>query len=81
VRRVGQQRAEADDGVHVELAAELDELLAEAAPAHVRLDAADQDDVAVAARRPGHRDAGGRPLDAPADPPTSDTVGRLTWKS
>ena len=39
-----------------------------AAPAHVRLDAPDEDDVALAARRPGDRDARGRPLDPPADP-------------
>ena len=45
----------------------VDQLVAEPAPAHVRLDAADQDDVALAARRPGHRDAGRRPLDAAAD--------------
>ena len=39
VRRVGQQRAERDDDRHVELAQDLDQLVAEAAPAHVRLDA------------------------------------------
>src|SRR3712207_1971954 len=68
VRGVGEQGAEADHGARVELLAQLDQLLAEAAPAHVGLDAADQDDVPVGARRAGHRDAGGGPLDPAADP-------------
>jgi hypothetical protein len=46
VRGVGEQRPQADHGAGVELLAQLDELLAEAAPAHVGLDAADQHDVA-----------------------------------
>ena len=47
VRDVGEQRAERDDQLDAELAREVDDQAAERAPAQVRLDAEEQDGVAV----------------------------------
>ena len=68
VRRVGQQRAEDDDGVDVELVGDGQQLGAERAPAHVGFHAVHQHDVAVAARRPAVRDPHRRPHQLPGDP-------------
>ena len=67
---------------HPELADDLQDLLAEAAPAHVGLDAAHQHH--VVARRPGGRHTENRVVGHSTrrdTPSTSETVGRLTWKS
>ena len=48
-----------------------EQLGAELAPAHVRLDAADQDDVAVEVGRRGDRELGARP----GDPAVPELVG------
>ena len=65
VRGLGQQRAERDHQLDPEVVGAGQQLGAELAPPHVGLDAAQQDDVAVRARRPGdvHLRRG------PGDPP------------
>jgi hypothetical protein len=62
VRDVGQQRAERDDLLAAEVGGHGEQLGAERAPSHVRLDAAQQHDVAVVETR--HGQPGGGPLDA-----------------
>ena len=61
VRRVGEQGAEDDDELRVGLVDDLEQLLAEAPPAHVRLDAADQQHVPVGVLGPGQVEPRGRP--------------------
>ena len=63
VRGVGEQGAEGDHELAAEVVARREQLGAELAPAHVRLDAADQDHVAVEVGRRGDRDLGARPGD------------------
>ena len=80
VRRVGEQRAEQDDHLHAEALQALHQLLAEGAPAHVRLDAVNQDHVAgqpggrhglIGRLGAGERDPGRRP-DQPLGLPAFD---------
>ena len=68
VRGVGQQRTQDHHGVDVEFVGDRQQLGAERAPPHVRLDAVHQHDVAVAARRPAVRDPHRRPHQLPGDP-------------
>ena len=58
VRRVGEQRAERDHQLGAELLGGGEQLGAELPPAHVRLDAAQQDHVAQRARGRAHATAG-----------------------
>ena len=68
VRGVGQQRAQDDDGLHVELVGDRQQLRAEGAPAHVGLHAVHQHDVAVRAGRTAVRDPHRRPHQLPGHP-------------
>jgi Sulfotransferase family len=63
VRRVGQQRPDQDEQFNPELGQPADKLVGEPAPAHVRLDAVHEHDVAGQAggRTPGEGEPGGRP--------------------
>ena len=63
VRGVGQQRPEGDHDLAAQVVGRGEQLGAELPPAHVGLDAADQDDVAVQVGRAGDRDLGARPGD------------------
>ena len=67
VRCVGQQSAQDHHGVDVELVGDGQQLGAEGAPPHVRLDAVHQHDVAVGARRAAVRDPHRRPHQFPRD--------------
>jgi hypothetical protein len=58
---VREQRAESDHQLAAEIVTGGEQLGAELAPAHVGLDAADQDDVAVEVGRRGDRDPGRGP--------------------
>ncbi len=71
MRRVGEQRADRHDQLSAELVAGSEHLGGELPPAHVGLDPADQDQVAVEVRRRGHRDPGARP----GQPPVPVVVG------
>ena len=68
VRGVGQQRTQDDDGLHVELVGDRQQLGAEGAPAHVGLHAVHQHDVAVRAGRTAVRDPHRRPHQLPGHP-------------
>ena len=82
VRGVGEQRAEGDHELAAELVAGGEQLGAELAPAHVGLDAAHQDHVAVevrAERRSAIWVLGQVSRRWPCS--SVPTTGRLTWKS
>ena len=68
VGRVGQQGAERDHRADAELARPVDDLCAEGAPAHVRLDAAHEDEVLRRSRGTAAGEPGGGPVDGAADP-------------
>ena len=68
VRHVGEQRAERDDELDVEIAREVEHELREGLPAQARLDAEQQHDVAVGARDPSVVEGVLRPLDLPRHP-------------
>jgi len=63
VRRVSKKCAEGDDHLDLQHRREVEDLLAERAPAHARLDAAHEDDVPGLVRDPGEQEPGGRPVD------------------
>ena len=65
VRHVREQRAERDHELDVEVAGELDHELREGLPAQARLDAEEQDRVAIGARDPGVVEGVLRPVDPP----------------
>ena len=67
VRDVGQQRAERDGELHAERLGELDDAVAERAPAHRRLGARDEHEVARRARRVRGPDLDLGPLDGARD--------------
>ncbi len=67
VRSIGEQGAEDDDRLDVQLVDQLEQILAETAPPHVGLDPAKQDDVALAARRRTDRQTCCRPNDFASD--------------
>ena len=82
VRHVAEQRAERDDDLHAERLGEVDDVRAERAPAHRRLDALHEHQVARRAwgARLEHLDR--RPDDlALVRPRRSAMHGRLAWKS
>ena len=81
VRSVREQRPEGDHQPAAEVVAGREQLGAELAPLHVRLDAAQQDDVAVEVGRRGDRERGAGPGDPPVSGRSVPTIGRLTWKS
>ncbi len=66
VRHVREQRAERDDGRDVQALGDVQQLAAVPAPAHRRLDAVHEDDLAAGPRGGGDRDRGGRPGDLAA---------------
>ena len=66
VRHVREQRAEGDEGGDADRLGELQQLDGEGPPAHGRLDAVHQDDVAVGAGRRRQQDPRGRPADPAA---------------
>jgi len=61
VRRIGEQRTEQHDELGTQLGEGVDQIGAESAPAHIRLDAVHQDQVAVQPGRMRHGQPGGRP--------------------
>ncbi len=63
MRGVGQQRPQGDHQLPAEVVGGGEQLGAELAPAHVRLDAAQQDHVPLGPRRPGDGELGGGPGD------------------
>jgi len=63
VRDVGEQRTERHNQLHAERLGEVDDQLREAAPAHRRLRAAEQHEVARRAWHPGGEDLDRRPDD------------------
>jgi hypothetical protein len=65
VRHVRKQRAQRDDEVDPELLDEADDQIRERAPAEVRLDAEEQDDVAVEPLRTPVVEDGRGPVDSP----------------
>jgi hypothetical protein len=87
VRGVGEQRAEQDDHLHAQALQALHEFFAEGPPAHVRLDAVHQHDIAgqpggrpglvsrVHGAGPGEREPRGGP-DQPLGPPALDLDDR-----
>ena len=64
VRNISKQSAQGHDPLDAEIVDRSKQLGAEAAPAHVGLDASDQDDVTADPSRSGERDACGRPVQA-----------------
>ena len=76
VRDVGEQRAERDDELHAERLGEVGDDVRERAPAHRRLGAAEQDQVARRARHVRDEDLDRRPDDLAGQPSTSLTFGR-----
>ena len=71
VRHVREQRAERDDELDLELARDMRDVIAERAPAQVRLDAEHDDGVAAAAGKRGVHEGVLRPLD-PAQVPVDE---------
>ena len=67
VRHIREQRAEGDDEVDLELLHEVDDQARERAPAQVRLDAEEQDDVTVEAIRTAVVEDGRGPVDPPRE--------------
>ncbi len=74
---VGEQGAEEDDGVDADVVDEFDDGVAEAAPAHVGFDAAQQHDVAVAAGQCADGQAGGGPVEFAADAVDEPDLGAV----
>ena len=71
-QRIGEQRTDQDDELRAEFGEAVDKLTAEAAPAHVRLDAVHEHQVAVSGVLLGHEQPGGRP-----DQPLGPALGNL----
>ena len=80
VRHVGEESAQGDDELDAEVLDEVDDEVAERAPANVRLDAGSSTRRGPSRElRVEERVVG--PLDRPGHALDSETVGRVAWKS